>query len=124
MSAADREVQSSILEFRANLKRQKELNQELKELRIRRRELEDLVVKFLDENGKAGLRFDNIVFMAGEKNSTGRKKRSEIIRDMGNVLRKRGIEGDIEEIVKEIEESRRGEKSTLPVLKIKAANIL
>lgn len=99
------------------------LNKKLKELRERKKELEKGVVQYLDENGKPGLRLENIVFLATDKTARARKKKSEIQKDTADVLRKHGVQGDLNEVILELEASRKGAASTVPVLKMKPAGM-
>lgn len=117
-------------EIRATLEELKNIAQELhnvnarvKELRARKKELEAKVVSYLETNDKPGLRLDNIVFLAAEKNARARKKKVDVTTDMKKVLEKHGIRENVDEVMKEIEDARKGESSTVPVLKMKAAGL-
>lgn len=99
------------------------LNKRIKELRARKKELDQKVVDYLESNDKPGVRLDNIVFLAAEKNSRLRRKKGEIQKATSEVLKKHGIQDNLEEIIEELEASRKGDVSTVPVLKMKAAGI-
>ncbi len=98
-------------------------NAKMKGLRSRKKELEEIIVEYLEVNNKPGLKLDNIVFLAGEKNSRMSKKKSEIKKDMADVLKRYGIDGDPSEVLDELDNAKKGMVSTTSVLKMKAAGM-
>ena len=99
------------------------LNKQLKDLRLRKKDLEGNVIEYLDTNDRQGVRLEGIVFMAKEKNSRARKKKTEILHDTAEVLTRHGIQGDVHKVMEELEATRKGAPSTVPVLQMKAAGI-
>lgn len=99
------------------------INKKLKELRARKKELEAVVMGYLEQHEKPGIRLDNIVFMAADKTARARKKKTEIAKDSIEVLKRYGIEADPMEVLNALEVSRKGPASSVPVLKMKAAGI-
>lgn len=117
------EIRAALEELKGVAQEIYNLNKQLKDLRARKKELESKVIEYLDSNDRSGLRLENIVFVASEKNARARKKKSEITKDTAEVLKKHGVQGDINEVIEELEASRKGAASTVPVLKMKAAGI-
>ena len=121
MSSSD--IRGTLAELKEIAQEVHNLNKKLKELRERKKELEKSVVDYLEQNDKPGLRLDNIVFLATEKTARARKKKAEVLKDTADVLKKHGVQGDLNEVILELEASRKGTASTVPVLKMKAAGI-
>jgi len=117
------EIRSTLEELKGIAQELFNLNKKVKELRARKKELEGNVVEYLTENNKPGLRLDNIVFLAHDKKARARKKKTEVAKDTVAVLQKHGLSGDPETILQELDEARKGEASSVPVLKMKAAGI-
>jgi len=117
------EIRSTLEELKGIAQELFNLNKKVKELRARKKELEGNVVEYLTENNKPGLRLDNIVFLAHDKKARARKKKAEVAKDTVAVLQKHGLSGDPETILQELDEARKGEASSVPVLKMKAAGI-
>lgn len=118
------EIRASLEELKSIAQELHNINKKTKELRLRKKELENKVLEYLDSNGKPGLKLDNIVFMTSEKRASARKKKSEVVRDSVDVLRKHGLEDNVaQEILLELEQSRKGVASSVPVLKMKTAPI-
>jgi cation transport regulator ChaC len=117
------EIRATLEELKSISQEVYNLNKKLKEYRLRKKELEVKVVEYLETNDKPGLRLDNIVFLATEKNTRSRKKKTEVVKDTVEILKRHGVQGDINEVIEELEESRKGIASTVPVLKMKAAGL-
>ena len=117
------EIRATLEELKNNAQELFNLNKKVKELRARNKELNAVVIEYLETQNKPGLRLDNIVFLATEKNTRARKKKADVVKDAAEVLKSHGIQGDVSEVIKQLEECRKGEASTVPVLKMKAAGI-
>lgn len=117
------EIKATLAELASIGQEQHNMRKRAKELVARKKELEEVVLKYLEAHEKPGLRDGNIVFLATEKNSRSRKKKAEVLKATADVLRKYGVQGDINEVLKELEESKKGEVSSVSVLKMKAAGI-
>ncbi len=117
------EISSALKELKGVAQEIHNLNKQLKELRQRKKDLESIVIEYLDSNDRNGVRLDNIVFVASEKNARERKKKNEIEKDTAEVLRRHGVQGDVREVMEELEATRKGTASTVPVLKMKAAGL-
>lgn len=99
------------------------LNKQLKTLRLRKKELEDDVVEYLGSQGRKGLRFENVTFLANEKKTTARKNKAEVLKDTADILIRHGVQGNVSQVIEELEASRKGTPSTVPVLRMKAAGL-
>jgi len=117
------EIQASLKELKNVAQEMYNLNKKMKDLRNRKRELEESVIEYLESKDKNGVRFDNIVFAVTAKNSRQQKKKSEIVRDTTDVLKRYGIQGNIQTILEELEATRKGTASAVPVLRMKSAGI-
>lgn len=99
------------------------LNKQLKTLRLRKKELEEDVVEYLDSQEKKGIRFGSITFLAKDKKTTARKNKAEVMKDTADILIRHGVQGNVSQVIEELEASRKGTPSTVPVLKMKAAGL-
>ena len=117
------EIRSVLEELKGVAQEIYNLNKRIKEFRLRKKELESKVVDYLTENNKTGVKLDNIVFLSADKNARARKKKADVEKDTAEVLKKHGVNGDTSAILQELAEARKGEASTVPVLKMKAAGI-
>lgn len=117
------EIRATLEELKGIAQEIYSLNKRLKELRLRKKECDKLVVDYLEANDKPGLKLDNIIFMAADKSTRARKKKDEVIRDSVDVLKRHGVSGDPAQILEELIEARRGETSKTSVLKMKAAGM-
>ena len=117
------EISAALKELEGVAREMHNLNKQMKELRQRKKDLDSIVIEYLDSNDRKGVRLDNIVFVASEKNARGRKKKNEIEKETIEVLRRHGVQGDIHEVIEELEATRKGAPSTVPVLKMKAAGL-
>lgn len=117
-------VKANLQELKAIAQEIFTLNKRLKELRLRKKELDESVIEFLESNDKNGLRLDNIVFVASEKSKSLKKKKVELISDTAEILRKYGVQNStIPLAIEELEASRKGPKSSVPALKMKTAGL-
>ena len=117
------EIRAALDELKGVAQEMYNLNKKLKELRQRKKELDEIVIEYLDNNDKKGLRVENVVFVATEKNSRSRIGKSEVINNGVDVLTRYGIRENAREIVEELEASRKGQVSSVPVLRMKSAGL-
>jgi len=118
------EVKADLTELKDVAQEIFNLNAQLKKLRLRKKELEASTMDYLDKTEKNGIRLGNIVFIIGEKNARARKKKADVEKDTAEVLKKYGVpENEVAGALKDLDESRKGEQSSMSVLKMKAAGI-
>lgn len=91
---------------------------ELRDLRKKKKDNEEIVMKYLEEKDQPGIKCDNFVILSEQKEKRMRKKKAEKIVDGSNVLKKYGI-SEPEKVLNEIIESMRGNKSVVSCLKTK-----
>jgi septal ring factor EnvC (AmiA/AmiB activator) len=116
------DIQNDLKELKSIHQESRKLRLELKQLNDRKKELEKNVMDYLEEKEKPGLKFENIVFLATEKNARGRKKKTDVVQDTVKVLQSHGIDDPIG-VLRELDEARKGVPNSVPVLKMKAAGI-
>jgi hypothetical protein len=111
----------------STVKELKELNEELKTLRlrikesnIRKKECENDVLVYLDENQQPGVKYGNFIILAETKNRRTRKKKAEKEEDGRAVLDRYGVENS-DTVYKELMESMKGTMSEVSMLKTKVA---
>lgn len=117
------EIRAALDELNGVAQEMYNLRKRLKELQQRKRELDSVVIEYLDSNDKKGLRVENIVFVATEKNTRSRVNKSEAINNGVNVLNRYGIQNNAREILEELEATRKGPVSSVPVLRMKPAQL-
>ncbi len=98
----------------------KELNAKLLELRKKRKELDSEILKDLQDASVPGFKMNGIVFISDEKVKSTRKKKSEIERDLIEVLDKHEVKVDKKTLIEDLEKARKGEKTSVSALKIRS----
>ena len=116
------EIKQNIEELKEIQIEIKNQNASLKELRLRRKELEANIIQYLDESEQEGLRYQNIVFMKTDKKKTMRKKKQEKEEDMKKVLEKHGVD-NAKEALSDLTEAMKGPQSEVSCLKMRAATL-
>ncbi len=112
-------------EIRSNMKELKDINTEIKRLNIvlkgyrdRKKELEDNIIEYLDRTGQPGIKYEDLIVLAGEKKARERKKKEEKELDVLTLLEERGIR-DSRNLYNDIIEAMKGEEKVVSSLKIK-----
>ena len=112
-------------EIRSNMKELKDINTEVKRLnyllkgyRERKKELEDKIMEYLERTGQPGIKYEDLIVLAGEKKCRDKKKKEEKELDVLTILEDKGIRNSRETYL-EILEAMRGEQKIAPSLKIK-----
>jgi hypothetical protein len=91
---------------------------ELSKLRKRKEELEEQVVKFLDEKDQPGVKYKGVAVIAEDKIRRLPKKKSQKEEDCLSVLRHYGI-GNAEKIYNELLETMKGDEIPKKAIRIK-----
>jgi hypothetical protein len=89
---------------------------ELKNLRKKKKEFEDVITKYLIDKDQPGIKCDNFIVLSKSKECRLRKKKADKLKDGTSVLTKHGVD-DPEKVLNEILESMRGDKSVVSCLK-------
>jgi hypothetical protein len=112
-------------QIRSEMKELKEVNTEikrlaisLKNLRERKKGLEDDIIEYLNRTGQPGIKYEDLIVLAGEKKCRDKKKKEEKELDVLTILEDKGIRNSRETYL-EILEAMRGEQKIAPSLKIK-----
>jgi hypothetical protein len=112
-------------QIRSEMKELKEVNTEIKRLAIslkmlrdRKKGLEDDIIEYLERTGQPGIKYEDLIVLAGEKKCREKKKKEEKELDVLTILEDKGIRNSRETYL-EILEAMRGEQKIAPSLKIK-----
>ena len=112
-------------EIRSNMKELKDINIEIKRLnyilkgyRERKKELEDKIMEYLERTGQPGIKYEDLIVLAGEKKARDRKKKEEKEYDVLTLLDQNGVRNS-RELYNEILEAMKGEEKVISSLKIK-----
>jgi hypothetical protein len=115
-------------QIRSEMKELKEVNTEikrlaisLKNLRERKKGLEEDIIEYLNRTGQPGIKYEDLIVLAGEKKCREKKKKEEKELDVLTILEDHGIRNSRETYL-EILEAMRGEQKVAPSLKIKEYN--
>ena len=114
------DLQSKASEYIRIASEIKELNTKLLELRKKRKELDSEILKDLQDASVPGFKMNGIVFISDEKVKSTRKKKSEIERDLIEVLDKHEVKVDKKTLIEDLEKARKGEKTSVSALKIRS----
>ena len=115
-------------QIRSEMKELKEVNTEIKRLAIslkmlrdRKKGLEEDIIEYLNRTGQPGIKYEDLIVLAGEKKCRDKKKKEEKELDVLTILEDRGVRNSRETYL-EILEAMRGEQKLAPSLKIKEYN--
>ena len=115
-------------QIRSEMKELKEVNTEIKRLAIslkmlreRKKGLEDDIIEYLNRTGQPGIKYEDLIVLAGEKKCRDKKKKEEKELDVLTILEDHGLRNSRETYL-EILEAMRGEQKIAPSLKIKEYN--
>jgi hypothetical protein len=115
-------------QIRSEMKELKEVNTEIKRLAIslkmlreRKKGLEEDIIEYLNRTGQPGIKYEDLIVLAGEKKCREKKKKEEKELDVLTILEDHGIRNSRETYL-EILEAMRGEQKIAPSLKIKEYN--
>jgi len=117
------EIKAILEELKNIAQEQYTMRQKTKELAARKKELDARVFDYLETHEQVGLRLNNLMFMTSERKTHTRKKKAEIVDDAEAVLKRHGVQGNIKDLIVELDAARKGEPMSVPVLKMKQANM-
>ncbi len=116
---------ASATQIRLEMKELKDINTEikrlgasLKALRDRKKDLENDIIDYLERTGQPGIKYEDLIVLAGERKHRERKNKDEKELDVLTILEEKGIR-DSRAVYNEIVEAMRGEQKISPSLKIK-----
>jgi hypothetical protein len=112
-------------EIRSNMKELKDINTEIKRLnyllkgyRERKKELEETIIEYLERTGQPGIKYEDLIVLAGEKKARDRKKKEEKEYDVLTLLEQNGVRNS-RGLYNDILEAMKGEEKVVSSLKIK-----
>lgn len=112
-------------QIRAEMKELKNINLEIKRLSVglkglrdRKKELEESILEYLDRTGQPGIKYEDLIVLAGEKKGREKKSKDEKELDVLTILEHHGV-GESRNVYKDIMNALKGEQKTAPSLKIK-----
>lgn len=100
------------------VKRLKELGEETKKLRLRKKELEVGIYEFLSESGTPGIKYHELVVIKSETITHARLKKNEKEAKIIQVLESQGI-ADPAKAYEAIQAAAKGAETTQPKLRVK-----
>jgi len=115
-------ARSSLEELRNVCAELYKVNQQAKELRTRKKELEKDVMEYLESKEKPAVKYQGIVFQITPKVARARKKKEEKLLDCVKVLQAHGV-NDPQKAFTELTEAMKGSPSEVSTLKMKQANM-
>lgn len=86
------DITSTVTELKAISVEMQRLNTEITKLRKRKKELETVLTKFLEEKKQPGFKYKNLAIIAEEKNRQVRKPKDERLKDSVDLLRNHGVQ--------------------------------
>lgn len=106
---------SELAEINKELKRQR---QKVKELNLRKKELENTILSFLRETNQPGVKYRGLRIEKADKITHARVKKTEKLQAWESVLRNNGVT-NVDDVVDELLEAMTGPEKTEPKLTIK-----
>jgi hypothetical protein len=95
------------------------LNNQIKEYRKRKKEVEDQILNYMSNNQIPALQFnDSVVILVEPKMKKKPKKKEERVHDSIELIRDWGVENP-EELLQQLNDARYGQDEPIKVLKIK-----
>lgn len=85
------DITSTVTELKALSVELERLNKEVTKLRRRKRELETVLTKFLEDKKQPGFKYKNLAIVAEEKNQLVAKPKDERLKDAMEILRHNGV---------------------------------
>jgi hypothetical protein len=93
----------------------------LKNLREKKKQIEDHILSFLKQEEQPGLKFQEMVVLSGERKIRDRKQRDQKEQDIITLLENAGV-SNAKETYNNILDAMKGEQHVVPTLKIKNTN--
>lgn len=111
------EIGSIILELKDLNNEIKIRNEELKKLRLRKKNIEENLCKFFEEKKQPGIKYKGLAVVAEDKTTRTKKKKEEKTQDCINVLKHYNIH-NAEKIYNELLETMKGDEISKKSVKI------
>lgn len=111
------EIQGYINELKQLDLELKNLKISLKKLNDRKKVIEGEIIKYLEAKDQPGVKYKGVAVVAQEKKTRGRKKKGDRLEDGKNILREYGVE-DSEEVLERLMEAMKGDVKNIKSVKI------
>jgi predicted transcriptional regulator len=115
-------ITATISELDSINKELKRVRTQIKDLSERKKELEDHILKYMEEQEKIGIEYKNVVITAQETIKRDKKNKDEKIESVKTLLKKNGMNQVSDDFVESLMNSMKGEKIKKTELKIKEKN--
>jgi hypothetical protein len=112
-------VVAYINELDSITKESKRLRIQLKTLADRKKELEGLILKYMETEEKSGIEYKNMLLVAEETIKRDKKKKDEKVETVKALLKKNGMSGASDAFVETLMNSLKGDKVVKTELKVK-----
>ena len=112
------QIANDMKELKAIIAETKKLTETLKELRSRKKDLENNILQYLEENEQPGVKYQELIVLRNEKTTYTKKKPKDKEKDIVRVLEENGI-SDPQKVYQMIGEASKGEEIQVNKLRIK-----
>jgi seryl-tRNA synthetase len=112
------QIANDMKEMKALINEIKKVTEHLKELRLRKREIENNILQYLEENEQPGVKYQELVVLKNEKTTFTKKKSKEKESDIIRILEENGIT-DGKKVYQLIGQASKGEEVPVTKLRIK-----
>jgi hypothetical protein len=110
-------VREDLKELSRIYERLKTLSNEIKELRDRKKDLENNLIDYLQESEQVGLRYESFIFFPKDKKIRKKLKKKEREETAIKVLEDYGV-NQPKEAYEKLMDSMKGEEEIVPVIKV------
>jgi hypothetical protein len=93
------------------------LQQNIREYRKQKKNIEDRIISFLKHQESQGVRYNDQAVLLESKDIRNKKKKTEKINDIASVLQRHGIQKS-DKLLNDILEAQRGQASKNDILKV------
>jgi hypothetical protein len=111
-------ITDEVKELKSIMDELKRVNLTAKNLRLRKKELEASIIKYLDDQKQPGVRIGDFCVLAEKKEKRERKKKAEKLSDGEAILSQYGV-AEPSKVLVELMESMKGNKNSVQCLKAK-----
>jgi hypothetical protein len=91
---------------------------QLKELRIKKKQIEEQIIQYLEDKDQPGLKYEDLLVLSAKSKRRERKTKEDKESDILQILEQKGIRNS-RETYSEIMDALKGREMVTPVLKIK-----
>ncbi len=118
MSINAKQIQNNMKELKVIDTEIKRLFTQLKELRIKKKQIEEQIIQYLEDKDQPGLKYEDLLVLSAKSKRRERKTKEDKESDILQILEQKGIRNS-RETYSEIMDALKGREMVTPVLKIK-----